>query len=282
MVDAGCDWFTVTVKEGIKADFVEVGVDKIMTNYANEGRVRTTSNRLGYVGDRVDQLFYGRRGDELMVIASGEVAQRHNAYFLGMADKVTRLDLQVTLQDHDIDRDWTKIALRQCSMDGRVDSGLLKTRRIAGTPNGATLYVGSRSSSRFIRIYDKSAESKEEWPERSWRWEIEYKHPRASLVAARLLRSGASSSAVLDVLGSGLADLRIILPVGQMPDGWKPKPPKKMTTDESRLLYTQRVVGPFIQGLIRAVGEDRVKEALDGAGLGKLDHLVRRRGRYTP
>jgi hypothetical protein len=197
-----------------------------------------------------------------MVICSGELAAAHSSFFIGLAGNVSRLDLAVTLRDDDIDRDWTEIALRQCSFDGRVDSGLLKTHRIEGTPDGRTLYIGSRSSDRYIRIYDKTAESKGVYPERSWRWEIEYKKPRAGMVAARLLRQGGGANAVIDVVRSGLVDLRVRLPFGDPTPGWVPHPGQRKSDDHTRLAYTSRVVRPFLQRLIDRVGESRVRDAL--------------------
>ena len=282
LLDASIDWFTVTVTDGLRLRFCEAKAERAMKELEATGSPRTFTNRLGFVGDRVDGLFYGRRGDTLMVIGSGTVAASQAAFFLGLATTVTRLDLAVTLQDLDIDRDWTAVALRQASFDGRVDSGLLKTHRIEGTPDGRTLYVGSRSSDRYIRIYDKSAESKGEWPPRSWRWEIEYKRPRAGIVAARLLTAGATPSSVLDVVASALQDVRIILPYGDPPSGWTSKRPPTLTTDETRLRYTSRVVAPFISNLVTAVGEERVVKALEKANLGKWHRKTPPRTRDAP
>jgi len=282
LLDASIDWFTVTSTDGLRLRFMEAKAERVMKELEATGSPRTYTNRLGFVGDRVEGFFYGKRADTLMVIGSGEVAAKQAAFFLGLATTVTRLDLAVTLQDLDIDRDWTAIALRQASFDGRVDSGLLKTHRIEGTPDGRTLYVGSRSSDRYIRIYDKSAESKGEWPHRSWRWEIEYKRPRAGIVAARLLTARPTPASVLDVVASALADVRIILPYGDAPSGWTSKRPKLLTTDETRLRYTSRVVAPFIKNLVNAVGEDRVVHALEKADLGKWHRKTPPRARDAP
>jgi hypothetical protein len=275
LLDASVDWFTITTAVGLRSRFAASKADKVMLEWEKKGSVRTPTNRMGFTGDRIDHLFYGYRGDLLIVIASGDVAAQNAPFFLGMAEHVTRLDLAVTLQDSDIDRDWTSIALRQCSMDGRIDSGLLKTHRIIGTPDGATLYVGVRKSARYIRIYDKTAQTKGAYPNRSWRWEIEYKKPLAGVVASKLLRSGSGSGAVLDVVATALADLRITLPVGAIPSGWLPRRPKLLTTDESRLRYASRTIAPFLNGLVEAVGEKRVAEAL-GRSLFTRDRLISR------
>lgn len=282
LLDASIDWFTVTTDDGLRSRFMEAKAERAMRELEAIGSPRTSTNRLGFVGERVDGFFYGKRGDTLMVIGSGEVAASQASFFLGLAQHVTRLDLAVTLRDEDVDRDWTMVALRQASMDGRVDSGLLKTHRIEGTPDGRTLYVGSRSSDRYIRIYDKTAQSKGDWPERSWRWEIEYKKPRAGIVAARYLTSGGGPGPVIDIVASALADVRINLPYGDPPSGWLAKRPKLLTTDETRLRYTSRVIAPFIKHLVDAVGEDRVVDALEKADLGKWHRSTPPRPRDAP
>jgi DNA relaxase NicK len=197
-----------------------------------------------------------------MVIGSGATADLQGPFFLALADKCTRLDLAATLLDGDTHRDWTVIAYNQCKRDGRISSGVMKTHRIEGSPDGRTLYIGSRSSDRFVRIYDKTAESKGIYPSRTWRWEVEYKHPRSGVVSSRLAANGFDTAAKLDILRSGLEDLRVNLPVAGLHSGWLPKRPKLPTDDESRLRYAARVIGPFLTNLIRNVGEDRVTDAL--------------------
>jgi len=282
LLDASIDWFTVTFEDGLRRRFAEAKCERVMQALEKLGSTRAYTNRLGFVGDRVENFFFGRRGDSLMVIGSGEVAAAQGSFFLGLGTHVTRLDLAVTLRDEDIDRDWTSIALRQASMDGRIDSGLLKTHRIEGTPDGRTLYIGARSSDRYIRIYDKTAQSKGVWPQRSWRWELEYKRPRAGIVAARLLKSGASTAAVIDVVASALADVRVNLPYGDPPSGWTAKRPKVLTTDETRLRYTSRVIAPFLKGLVDSAGWDRVYEALEKAHLGHSHRKLPPRARNAP
>jgi len=282
ILDAGIDWFTVTVDDGLRSQFVSAKAERLLLAAEERGEKREWVNRLGFSGDRTEHFFVGKRDTKTLVIGTGLEAKEQGAFFLGLATNVTRLDLAVTLRDDDVDRDWTKIAYNQASMDGRVDSGLLKTHRIEGTPDGRTLYIGSRASDRYIRIYDKTAESKGIWPERSWRWEVEYKRPRAGMVAARLLRQGSSPNAVVDIVSSALADLRVKLPCDHIPSGWLAKRPRLMTDDETRLVYTTRVIGPFIKRLIDSVGEDRVTAALQEAGLGEHYHPKRSGRRYAP
>jgi len=263
VLDVGIDWFTVTMPVGLRSRFAASKAEQIMCQWEEIGGERKATNRLGFVGDRIDGLFYGQKADTLMVIASGETAAKHAEFFLPMAHNCTRLDLAVTLHDDDASRDWTEIALAQVMKDGRVEGGSLTTHRIAGTPTGRTLYIGSRSSDRYIRIYDKSAESPEAYAPTAWRWEIEYKRPRSGIVASRLLKDGLSSRNILEHLKATFAGLSVTLPSRTLGAGWIAHRPPRLTTSETRLRYAQRVVAPFLRGLVEAVGEDRVSQALD-------------------
>jgi hypothetical protein len=262
ITDVSIDWFTATFTEGLKQNFAKAKCEHVMKDAEDSGLERSYTNRLGFVGDRIDEFFYGLRGDHLMVIGSGATADTQAPFFLGLADKVTRLDLAATLLDSDTRRDWSAIAFNQCQRDGRISSGHMKVHRIEGHPDGRTLYIGSRSSDRFVRIYDKTAESKGAYPPRTWRWEIEYKAPRSGGVAARLRADAWTTASKLDVLRSGLGNLRLNLPCAGVSSGWLPRRPHLDTTDETRLKYASRVIGPFLTNLLRNVGEERVTDAL--------------------
>jgi DNA relaxase NicK len=282
ITDAAIDWFTATYDDKLRAQFASAKARQLLARAEDQGEKPAYTNRLGFIGDRVDGFFAGWRADTLMVISSGAKAHELAPFFLNLATKVTRLDIAVTLLDSEVHRDWSKIAYNQVREAYKQYEGPLTTHRIEGTPDGRTLYVGARSSDRFIRIYDKTAESKGEYPPRSWRWEVEYKHPRAGICSARLARDGYTTDAVLDVCRSALKDVGITLPCDGISSGWVAERPKQLTTNETRLTYTTRVVAPFIKHLIDAVGEARVIEALENANLGQHWRSIPKRRRDAP
>jgi DNA relaxase NicK len=263
VLDASVDWLTVTMPVGFRSRFAANKAERIICAQEERGFERKYTNRLGFTGDRIEGMFYGFKGDTLMVITSGDTAAKHADFFIKLAENVTRLDLAVTLHDDIPSRDWTEIALKQVMKDGRVEGGSLTTHRIEGTPTGRTLYIGSRSSDRYIRIYDKTAESPETYAPTAWRWEIEYKRPSSGVVAKRLLGDGISSRTILEHCTATFANLHIALPCRSIGPGWIARRPTRLTTSETRLRYAQRVVAPFLKGLVEAVGEDRVSQALD-------------------
>jgi DNA relaxase NicK len=67
--------------------------------------------------------------------------------------KCTRIDLSVDIKDSTLTPD----IMRQEYEAGRVD-GYKRTWALLTGTNGATLYVGSRSSDKYLRCYDKAAQ----------------------------------------------------------------------------------------------------------------------------
>lgn len=107
---------------------------------------------------------------------------------------VTRIDL--ALDDHG-SRYYTvdavyKLALKNCIATLWKSFDYHDSKYIDGTPKGATLYFGSRTSQLYLRIYDKQLEQLTkvghfENDDQPWtRWELEFKDGNANNLAIRL------------------------------------------------------------------------------------------------
>lgn len=138
-----------------------------------------------YVGDRYTvkgmNVFLGsgiQNGNyHHMLRISGALADEFSEYWLPQVKnhiaKATRLDLQITTAKP---RGWSQYGLySRMREDGKNVSGLVGT-----TANGETVYVGSRSSARYTRIYEKGDDNI------LLRFETEYKGKRAAVMAQRL------------------------------------------------------------------------------------------------
>lgn len=103
----------------------------------------------------------------------------------------TRLDLTIDARDHGLSID---------SLYMRADSGHMKCKaqnvsRVQ-SKTGSTCYVGSRTSERFMRIYDKAGEqgiTGEDWK----RIELEASGQKASWIGSFIANTGASAIASL-------------------------------------------------------------------------------------
>jgi len=136
------------------------------------------------------------------IFAPGEVSQiRLLRDAINAGASITRLDLAKDATDAGIDLNniWEAIE------NGANQGTARKTSRLQSNDNGYTIYVGSRQSERFARIYDKSAQLgglTREWK----RFEIECKGMVARAMARHLVDSDDWASA-FDTVAKGMLDL---------------------------------------------------------------------------
>lgn len=187
---AAIDWMTITSYEKEFGRAVKSFVD-------NEVEVITKqqSKLLGYSGTRVvayrGSIFLGQSlAGHWMLTASGEIADaifRHHC-LIHMHVKCTRMDIQVTVPEPEM---WSQRALA-----GAVaDSGRFGTYSHIVSQDGQTVYLGSRKSDVFVRIYEKN--DAEIDAGRVWlRYEVEYKADRSNSLYERL-RDGANMGGFL-------------------------------------------------------------------------------------
>lgn len=267
-LSAGIDYVTATGTPGIRERILSGLVRTWFKKREGEGHHGKQWSFNGYSGETIDGLSYGQRYDSSIVRVSGELARERGATVLRLSTHVSRLDVQITLQDDVQVCSWAKRAQDQAWDDGRVKSGMTKTTLSQSTPDGTMYTLGSRISERYYRIYDKTAESKGLWPPGCWRWEIEYKGNRATRVAAHIAADAWSAEACRSVVDSAFSDYGIELPYDRMPRNWKDRSPREETDDEKRLEWLSSTIRPAVQRLRESIDHVTILEAL---GLDDVD-----------
>ena len=106
----------------------------------------------GYDGYQGEGFRYGMRNEEGIVILSGLRASEDWQEFAVKARRCTRIDLAVTVTLKEKDTGLASRLYR--SGVERNDANLGYVERSIG---GSTLYLGSRTSERYGRLYDKGA-----------------------------------------------------------------------------------------------------------------------------
>jgi DNA relaxase NicK len=262
VVDAGVDWLTATVKPGRKMAMLHQLAESWYLDRQEDGWQGKAWRWNGYSGSTVDGISYGKRDDGLIVRLSGQMALNHWATLVLYCDNVSRLDLQVTAQDPVSTNEWHRQAKTECRYDARISGGLTRTSLIDSTPNGGTFTVGSRSSDRYFRIYDKSAESEGEYPARSWRWEVEYKAALANSIAHTLIGKQDQTNAMIARLRADFWSYGITLPVIYVGVGWQPTLFGRVTDDQRRLEWLRRCIRPMVDRMSEAYDVETLSEAL--------------------
>lgn len=99
--------------------------------------------------------------------------------------KITRLDMAKDAQDERFQ--W--IAIEEAATGGNYRGTAQKIASIRSSDGGSTLYIGSRQSEKFVRVYNKGIESGQggDW----WRLEMETKGEVANAVA-RVIDAGTT------------------------------------------------------------------------------------------
>lgn len=234
-----------------------------------EGFDRKTARWYGYEGWQIGKVFFGEREDGFLLRATGPIAD-HVAFTLPCTDlSIARIDLAVTVWYQE---DATMVAKERhvaatVSRETRQAPGRLKIRLQDGTGDGDTLYLGSRSSQVFGRVYDKWRASREEFYRHSWRWELQIKDRTADKVYRAIDgeedRPAAIGSSVAAWFQARGVDCPAADPGGTVVSI---RAPCERSDMNKRLDWLRRQVRPVIARLLKEGHEDAILDALGLVG----------------
>lgn len=222
----------------------------------------------GYQGHKVRSVAWGQRQDGSMLQASSWYADRLFETRPNYTN-VTRIDLACTFWLHQDNPNHAQelAAVYQssrCEHKGRKPSA----RLITTFGQGDTLYIGSRSSERMLRVYDKYRESggNDEY-KTAWRYEMEYKGDTALRVARWLWANTYNPDTVLNLVLSELSDYGIAPDINGHSQRRLDNPVKQdEPASERRLRWLRVNVNPSIDKLLAQSGVT-LQEVIDALGL---------------
>lgn len=156
-----------------------------------------------YDGIQYDGMFWGRSEHEgYMMILQGGIANRYWPDVLPVARKVSRLDLCVTAYFED---PILNVAQQHYASLGDANNKQRKFSIIQNSEGGQTLYLGSRNSDYFGRVYDKGAQKGGE-PGYAWRYEIEIKAKKTTGLGKRLFAAWVNDLPVYENIATTVYD----------------------------------------------------------------------------
>lgn len=168
---------------------------------------------LGFTGEGSPSLKWGyndKTGYTIMV-GSGDIAHKYWQAALPAAKKVTRFDLCVTTL---LRSKIEKLAEKHYQ---KLDLGSQrKFGHIRNSQGGDTLYIGSRQSQNYGRLYDKGAESGIHEPGFCWRYEVELKTPKSTEAARtmyEIVTNGQSAHNAIQAFVWAWFDQRGVTPI---------------------------------------------------------------------
>lgn len=276
----GIDYLRVTSKSDAGKKAILLAWAKHKTQLERLGDTTKKGGIQGFTGERCGPLFYGRKEGIFMLQASGGLADELFPALPWDELHTTRLDVQVTLQ---YDEDESDLAAR---LGRQRAEPFLKQNKLPdpvqdlhiGWGRGDTLSLGSRSSPRFGRIYDKGRESKDERYTRCWRFEIEYKDPVADNVVAFLRSAESLDHAVAGSVAGQLAAWGLSLTTPARPVLVAGSIGRREFDSERSLKWLATQVRPSIEKLLATVDEETICEALGLPVQDRIAEEIRKRG----
>lgn len=220
----------------------------------------------GYAGWQYGPLSWGSRPGGSILRLSGGAARYAPRLKLGSEWKATRVDLQMTIHlggmgvDDHIRAAKGDALLARAGKEGRP----YKVSYIDGCGDGDTLYVGSRSSQVFCRVYNKEAEDGYEGSTIGCvRYELEVKAESAERLW-RDVRDANDASARGAALVAATYTVRgLRLPSDLVAAADVPIAAVVKQTDlEGRLMWLEKAVGGVVRKLITSGYGDDVLRAL--------------------
>lgn len=217
-------------------------------------------------GRAVGRVAYAQSDTHHLVEFRGAMAQQVYQHYLPVDAKCRRLDMAYTV--------WLPIhddtAARRCfyaaeaywQREGRTLGR--KPPVLYRSAGGDTLYLGSRTSRRYLRIYNKWLQSGDEQYRNAWRFEIECKGDLAHIIWQRIQAGETIESIAMHEIQYMLKSWSI-----QLPDyeayGLRTKVPtvKRNPQIDGKLAWLSKQVRPVVQKLIEMGYADEVQEALN-------------------
>lgn len=261
LVDCGVDWITGTGPASGAIDVCVQKAGKWLKDEEARGHEIKPWCFSEYRGFACGSVALGQRYDGYIFRLGSHMAQRHWRDVFTATRKATRLDIQYTVRFPVDPAVIISRSYRQVKRSKRKSPHGPSHSLFAASDKSSTLYLGSRSSEIFGRLYDKARESKSEFFKGCVRAEAELKGETANSYAHFLFRSNDEQADIISRVSTLMQDRGVSpwLPQGRLPHVCARLPP---TDIERRLRWLETGVRPTVQWLIERCGRDRVLKAL--------------------
>lgn len=261
IISAGVDWITATASKGSSRWDFQTYSDNQRKRFMDADETIKTGYRLGFFGWQSEGFFAGNREGCSIIVASG--AQAHNVFraVAGLADNISRLDLQVTVGT---EAERPRLGLQAFNA---IKSGAPARRKVKNVtlidshPSGETCSIGKRKSDQFGRIYDKASEAQLGEPRSAWRYEVELKRNSALATSTALRSSEALESDSLSLVWRWF-DTRGVAPIFTPGLLFCPQKPEQALSNRDLLTWFERTLSITVAKAVRRFGIERTLEAL--------------------
>lgn len=175
-IEAGIDWVTLIADTRREADELATVLDELARLEAAAGAPIKPFRFMGYEGQMCGGARLGFKGQSAVAQLSGELCNASWSRLPSTSGRVTRLDVQTTVELSKSRTEFARSSLRT-SPEGRrrFQQSPPRIAYSSDTSGLAIGTVGSRTSYRYARVYDKGVEKRTAPPGKLWRIELETK-----------------------------------------------------------------------------------------------------------
>lgn len=274
LIDAGFDFIRITT-EGSRArgrllDYYR----SVRQNDSVAGKTEQVGGMFGFMGHKTRHAFFGEKGDWAMLQATGYEAKA--AMGLDHPDmQATRVDLQLTywVGEDEVER-TLRNAYDQACAHKSPKSRPPQVTLIEKRHRAQTVYIGSRSSDIFFRIYDKFEESGKEEYRGSVRFELELKGRMAKQCWRAVVDHRVNLRQLLEMVIAMLAERGVTVPDDSLDNQdiihLRPVPSSLQNT----VGWLGRQVAPTVAKLVSEWGFFTAFNALFSGALTEYDKTV--------
>jgi len=255
------DWCTLTASEkGRGSDLWAIG-DRLLSEHAGKGDSPVPWQMKGYRGWSATGLRVGSRPSGCILSMSGTECGKNWRDGLRAAENCSRLDLAVDSHFDPVHASLSGDVYREVGHRPSRTGRPVSSRLILGSDGGSTVYIGSRVSEWFGRLYDKGIEQGTHRRGFWWRWELELKGGAALRCANRLESIENECHPLQRIVATWFRDRSgySFAPLADLAIGnGKPEP----TSTDRQLHWLSAQVRPTVQHLLATVGTAKVLDAL--------------------
>ena len=272
VIESQIDWLTLGWDDGPKADRAEAWAFARAQAERRAGYRELPFRLLGFEGWTVGRVRLGRRSDALLLQLSGDLADVYADTLVPLADRLSRIDLAVTVRLQEADDLLGENTYAQAEAHWQENHKRAQPSLIQDAAGGCTAYVGKRSSDRFLRVYNKFAESVAggdpaaiaRYPN-CWRYELESKGLAARPTALAAVGASDRPAHIQQYLYDYTVDHGIFPAFAATGDRVLQPGFRRRSDYGTRLAWVRKSVNPAIKQMLE---EGDRAEILDALGLG--------------
>ena len=243
---------TFTGDSVVKWEKVQAMASLLLEEQMERGGKLSHQSRHGFSLACCSGIQYGRSKAAWMVCLSSEVAHKYWLAFAAYAKNCTRVDLACTVWYKDDANERIPATYDACVKAGGK-AAANRTTLIRNERKGHTIYVGSRASAQFGRLYDKwRQQNKSDHYRNALRFEVEYKKPLSGEVMRWLMLEERNSEQISAKVLNWFADRQVSTPeICTIPDN-AIQYPRMETPIEKKLEWLRKTVKPVYRQLVAA------------------------------